>query len=91
MQLDAQSSANPPYYWQWVANLTNTLSTLQSNQFDLVKLQIQATAKGANTFVASQKWSLAQNGSVLRKYDSLDLVLFDYITSSSGLQSASPS
>lgn len=91
MQLDsitATPGRYPPLYGQWVFNLSTTLSILQSNQFDLVKLQIQAASKGASTSISSQKWSLSQNGTVLKKTDSLDLILFDYITSSSGLQSS---
>jgi hypothetical protein len=91
MQIDGIDSAQPPLFSNWAQNLTKTLSTLQTNQFEMVKLQISANSRGATTIIPSTKWSISQNSSIVNTPTNLDLNLFDYITSSSGLQSANPS
>lgn len=55
MQLEGVAAYpnNLSYSW-WQQNLTNTLNYLQNAQFDMVKLQINATNKGAST--AMQAW-----------------------------------
>lgn len=90
MQLDGVSpSVSTSFVW-WPQNLTNTVNQLQNDQFAMVKLQINATNRGAKFPLNSMKYIMGQNGTPDRKNDTLDLTLFDYITSASGLQSASP-
>ena len=85
----AATTNNTAFGW-WQQNLSNCLNQLQKDQFDMVKLQINASSRGASLLNTSQKYTINQNGAATKKGDTVDLTLFDYITSTSGLLSASP-